>query len=102
VRLAPGQAALLQHVGDQSDEGRVAVHPLAQFLHGHRAIQGVQRLDERRRDPEALCELLGLPDDPPDQLEEAASDLDGLLLCGGLIGHCAYSRSRLLVERLNG
>ncbi len=40
---------------------------------------------------ESLGKLLGLADDVPDQLEEAVGDLPGLLLAGGLIGHCGYS-----------
>jgi len=75
VRRAPGQAPLLQHVRDGRDERRVAVHPAAHFLHRHRGVQDVQRLDEDGRDGQPLRDPVDLADDAPGQLGHAFLDL---------------------------
>src|SRR5690349_19616701 len=72
--LTPGQAALFQAVRDHRDERRVAVQPTAELLHGHRAVQGVQGLEEEGRERVALRERLPVRQDLPDQLANRAED----------------------------
>src|SRR6266566_6157828 len=93
-RFPPRQPVLLQGVRDRGDEGGVAAHPLAEFLHRQRSIEldqgdGVAAV-EAELDRDALAELV----EELEELGERIADQLVELLVGQRLG----VRDRLGVE----
>src|SRR6266516_5080962 len=88
VRLAPGKPTLLERVSDHGDERRVAVHALAEFLHGHGRVEPVHCLGAEHGHAELLRYLLGAMHRVGHQLGQGVEDVLVQLVASWTPGHC--------------